>query len=210
MNTPAGALKRQNRTTHACEVCSALFERRPCETARYCSKACWARRNPPERKDCPQCGCSFVKADRAAKFCSRRCARKSRVGPLANAWKGGKTLERERAQHSQELKDWREAVYRRDNWACVTCGAVGKIHAHHVMPWADHPDLRFEVSNGQTLCEVCHGKVHGVDFSVRRNRKCQDCGKVTKGRGERCRSCSIRVWHASRHTPPSTLPPPLV
>lgn len=201
MNTPTGAMKRRRRVIHACQICSVLFERRPCETGRYCSKVCWSKRNPPLRKDCPQCGCNFASYDRTAVFCSRRCARKSRVGPLANAWKGGASLERDRAQHSQELKDWRDAVYRRDCWACVRCGMKGKIHAHHIKEWAKYPDLRFVVSNGETLCEGCHGLIHGVDFSKRRNRKCPECGKVTKGRGKACRSCSIRLWHASRRAP---------
>lgn len=33
-----------------------------------------------------------------------------------------------------------------------------KMHADHIKPFAIYPDLRFEVSNGRTLCSACHRK----------------------------------------------------
>lgn len=56
---------------------------------------------------------------------------------------------------------WRAAVYQRDEYACQECGdASGKLNAHHIKPWASHTELRFDVSNGITLCEDCHAKKH--------------------------------------------------
>lgn len=65
-----------------------------------------------------------------------------------------------------ELKTWRKKVFERDNYTCQECGAVGYLHAHHIKRWAEYPDLRFDVDNGQTLCKTCHSKTVGY---LRRN-----------------------------------------
>jgi len=63
-----------------------------------------------------------------------------------------------------EYQDWRKAVFSRDNFTCVLCSARGVyLNADHIKPWATHPDLRYELSNGRTLCVPCHLKqpTHG-------------------------------------------------
>jgi 5-methylcytosine-specific restriction endonuclease McrA len=58
-----------------------------------------------------------------------------------------------------EIKLWREAVFKRDNWTCVACGKCGVyLHADHIKPFAYFPELRFDVSNGRALCVPCHKK----------------------------------------------------
>lgn len=65
------------------------------------------------------------------------------------------------SRHSTKYNTWRQAVYRRDGYKCMNCGGVdGGIHAHHIKPWADYPDLRFDVDNGITLCPTCHRAIH--------------------------------------------------
>lgn len=61
-----------------------------------------------------------------------------------------------------EYKRWRDAVYARDKYACQHCGddRGGNLQAHHVESFADHPELRFAVENGVTLCRDCHEKLH--------------------------------------------------
>lgn len=62
---------------------------------------------------------------------------------------------------SSDYARWRTAVYERDEYTCQKCGQVGgKLNAHHIKHFAKFPDLRLEVSNGQTLCEVCHKNLH--------------------------------------------------
>lgn len=56
--------------------------------------------------------------------------------------------------------EWRKAVYERDNWTCQECGAQGTLNAHHIQAWSSHPERRFDVSNGVTLCRECHAKKH--------------------------------------------------
>lgn len=64
-------------------------------------------------------------------------------------------------RRSTEYKEWRKAVFARDDYTCQHCGARGvKINAHHIKPFAWYPDLRTDVNNGITLCVKCHKAVH--------------------------------------------------
>lgn len=66
-----------------------------------------------------------------------------------------------RDRNSAEYRLWRLSVYERDGFTCQSCNERGgKLNAHHIKPWATNPDLRFDVSNGVTLCEDCHRKLH--------------------------------------------------
>ena len=83
-------------------------------------------------------------------------------------WKGGITPFLKRVRNSMEYKMWRIAVFTRDNWMCQNCGKrngknVGKtvcINAHHILNFAEYPELRFAIDNGITLCKKCHLKFH--------------------------------------------------
>jgi hypothetical protein len=69
--------------------------------------------------------------------------------------------EREELRNTKEYKDWRIAVYRKDNFTCRCCGTIGKdLNAHHIKNFADNRDLRIDVSNGVTLCVECHREFH--------------------------------------------------
>lgn len=96
-------------------------------------------------------------------YYSRRCPACMAAfqrGPNCPAWKGGITPEHTMIRTSPEYKQWRQAVYERDNYTCVLCGDTrgGNLNADHILPFADFPDQRFDVSNGRTLCEACHQK----------------------------------------------------
>ena len=191
----------RSHATLICTRCAEPFEVKAyrSSTAKYCSKHCWSQRNPPESRKCPQCDKSFSSYQRDQIFCSRSCARKVTPG---NAWKHGQSKKRERARLSSQIIEWRDTVFARDDFTCQHCGSTSYLHAHHIKPWAEYPNLRFEISNGLTLCIDCHGTVHGKDFSNRRKKICPDCGTQTKGRGKngRCSSCAITLWHHSRST----------
>ena len=49
------------------------------------------------------------------------------------------------------------AIYMRDDYTCQQCKVRGgRLEAHHVKSFAIHPELRFDVDNGITLCKSCH------------------------------------------------------
>jgi hypothetical protein len=69
-------------------------------------------------------------------------------------WKGGVAKDkRKRGEYTK----WRSQVFERDNWTCQTCHTRGcYLEAHHIKAWSKYPELRFDPSNGVTLCEDCH------------------------------------------------------
>ena len=83
-------------------------------------------------------------------------------GKKSYLWKGGITSVNETIRKSVEYKLWREAVFKRDNYTCIWCGAKngkGKtiiLNADHIRPFALYPELRFAIDNGRTLCISCH------------------------------------------------------
>lgn len=72
-------------------------------------------------------------------------------------WRGGITNLNRTIRGSIEYKLWREAVFKRDNWTCVFCLKRGeRLEADHIKPFSKYVELRFDVSNGRTLCVPCH------------------------------------------------------
>ena len=45
---------------------------------------------------------------------------------------------------------------RRDGFACVQCGAMGRLDVDHVKPVREAPALAFDLDNLQSLCARCH------------------------------------------------------
>lgn len=78
-------------------------------------------------------------------------------GISVEEFNGFSTKENALIRGSSKYSDWRDSVFKRDNYTCQCCGKVGgKLNAHHKMNFADYPDLRFDVDNGTTLCFGCH------------------------------------------------------
>jgi len=86
-----------------------------------------------------------------------KVANRLRKGNKHWNWKGGISKERHLLMGQLEYKQWRSDVFKRDDWTCQTCQCRGKyLEAHHIKRWSEYPELRYELSNGVTLCRECH------------------------------------------------------
>ena len=76
-------------------------------------------------------------------------------------WRGGVTPANKKARRSIQFRLWREAVFARDGWTCQKYGfKSGKLHPHHILNFAEYPELRFAIDNGITLSEKAHKEFH--------------------------------------------------
>ncbi len=81
-------------------------------------------------------------------------AQKKRLGIKHPRWNPDKTYEdRVERRCFNELKIWRNLIYRRDNYTCLCCGQRGGyLQAHHMNGWHWCEEERFDINNGVTLC----------------------------------------------------------
>ncbi len=70
---------------------------------------------------------------------------------------GFSTTEQHMARNNTYYKEWKNKVFKRDNYTCQCCGKRGgNLNAHHLYNFAEYEDLRYDVDNGITFCEHCH------------------------------------------------------
>ena len=168
------AFHTQNTKEYTCEICGKKFKSSQHQNAnRFCSRKCYNKFHNIKDKIriCPVCGKKFEAKTSEDKYCSQECHLKNLhfiyKGEQHWNWQGGISKENNN-RDSNEYKQWRKQVYQRDNYECKKCGSKIKLNAHHILSWKYYPNLRYEVSNGITLCENCHIKIHqkyGYDCS---------------------------------------------
>jgi 5-methylcytosine-specific restriction endonuclease McrA len=62
-------------------------------------------------------------------------------------------------------EDFRKRVLKRDKKKCQMpgCGHSKKLQVHHIRKWSSASSLRYEISNGITLCVNCHKSIKGKE-----------------------------------------------
>jgi len=160
-----------------CATCGMDCRKSPWEVKKfrflYCGRVCHAKgqRNQITKK-CKICEALFsVRVSEAKKFstCGRECYLKAKSKENNGNWQGGIGNPRVAELSTKRYKDWRDAVYARDNYTCVDCGKRGgDIEADHIKPWAYFVDLRYDLDNGATRCKPCHRKRTALVFGWKR------------------------------------------
>jgi len=56
---------------------------------------------------------------------------------------------------------WAKAVKARDG-ACIDCGSIELLEAHHLVSYLKFPEVATELWNGITLCRKCHQTEHDI------------------------------------------------
>lgn len=163
-----------------CEFCGKEIYIKPCRLLRkisFCSKQhqiTYQKQNA-FNFPCKICGKKIFTQPaqlklRARSTCSANC-RSKLARNKANERRAGYTkhqLDR-LARYSIEAIKWRKSIFKRDDYTCQICGVRGSyLEADHIKPFAYFPELRFELSNGRTLCRDCHNK---TKISAKRMRE---------------------------------------
>ncbi len=94
-------------------------------------------------------------------------------GVESHAWKGGITPLYQAIRTSTRFKEWREAIFDRDDFTCQDCRRKGNsLEAHHIrsamsivkeheistLEQALECEELWDIENGKTLCRACHSK----------------------------------------------------
>lgn len=64
-----------------------------------------------------------------------------------------------------DRKTFKAAVFERDGYACVICGAPA-VDAHHILERKLFEDGGYYLSNGSSLCSACHLEAEKTSLSV--------------------------------------------
>jgi DNA-binding XRE family transcriptional regulator len=171
-----------------CINCKKLFHVVPArqKTAKFCSRLCkgeWMSQNlrgdnhpnwqkdRPTIKHCKLCGNELIQGKteaissfRKRKFCSKECADNGGLRYEGESHPNYKIDSRRKAERGKHGA-WARAVISRDNGTCQKCGAKNlELHAHHIEPFAENPEKRWDIGNGITLCYKCHWEAHELDI----------------------------------------------
>ena len=181
-----------------CLICNKEFKTHLSEVRRsggkFCSKKCYGLSRVKIRYCfCLNCGIDFKRTASQktfGKYCSTFCSRTKKqskesrlkislskrgknfglLGSKSPNWRGGRCSQKKLIRSSLEYREWRKAVFERDNYTCQTCKVRGKImNAHHIKPFAFFPELRFSLENGLTLCTECHLKTDSFGRPTSKN-----------------------------------------
>lgn len=169
-----------------CKKCNVIFEKEAnCSMKRwnssreFCSNQClfaWRRNNPEYKSKLNLSGLAlghesgnthgfksgFYPWNKDLKGIHLSPNSEFKIGQFAKEknpnWKGGISGVLGSIRSTREYREWRSAILERDGYECIECFSTEKLQADHIKPFAYFPELRFELSNGRTLCIDCHKK----------------------------------------------------
>lgn len=155
----------------------------------FCNRECWREYQGKQRKKilikCHYCGKIKEYTSRQAnshgvgtrKYCSKACADLDKTGVRGSDhfnWRGGKTSLQDLIRKSSYSQNYRQEVFRRDNWKSVLSGKNGRLVHHHIIPfstlinkynitkddWLNFKHRLFDLDNAVTLAHLEHKRFH--------------------------------------------------
>ena len=69
-------------------------------------------------------------------------------------------LKKNQERNDSSYVEWVRNVKKRDSWECRLSDSDcnGYLVVHHILGWTEHPEDRYDVNNGITLCQAHHPK----------------------------------------------------
>lgn len=171
-----------SKKTKVCKVCGKVYKTQR-KNQICCSNDCASKlRITQINTKCDYCGKEYtVKKSRYENlehhFCSRSCTGKWQSENLSGEnnplWNPNLTDE-ERKRLQPEYRNWRNEVFKRDNYTCQCCGdnKGGNLNAHHLNGYGWDKERRTDINNGITLCIECHKEFHHI-YGTKHNTKKQ-------------------------------------
>lgn len=99
-----------------------------------------------------------------SKMCKLCCKKRGSNAPNWNPLLTEEMRKKGRRIDKEKISIWRKNIFHRDSYRCVIChkNKSGKLNAHHLNGWNSHPNERFDLDNGVTLCINCHKVFHNI------------------------------------------------
>jgi len=169
-----------------CPICKKEFYVKPSyiKIGKYCSYECMGKSRVKEKVKfiCYNCKKDYFVHSSIAKwnkirehkhnFCSAKCRHSFYTGENNIRWVKDRSKLKCRPLRNKDNIQWVNKVFKRDDYTCMLCKERGKnLEAHHVKRWVDYPELRFELSNGITLCKKCHLLTRGKEKNFEKRFK---------------------------------------
>jgi len=71
-------------------------------------------------------------------------------------------FEKRKQTKKYQAKEWKQKVFKRDNYCCQNCESETNLNAHHIFSVEKYPKKKYDVNNGITLCHSCHSRLHKI------------------------------------------------
>lgn len=135
-------------------------------TAKYCSRACW--KTHWKGKNTHMWGLRGEKhwstgrklPEELKARIRATCKAKALRGALSPMWVAdrSKLAKANEQRFDTSHREWSRTVKMRDKWQCriKNQDCEGRLEAHHILSYAEYPELRYTINNGITLCHAHH------------------------------------------------------
>lgn len=98
------------------------------------------------------------------RFAKEKHPQYGKIGPLSPTWNPNLTEEdRGDRRLNYKYKEWVLAIFKIHNYTCNICKECGcELNAHHLDGWNWCKEKRYDIANGDCLCEYCHNLFHDI------------------------------------------------